>query len=91
MGRGLYSIYTYFLYLRFARGRSSDVQLYCLAVRGGDIKSLGSYTLAGAYCAFATCIRLVESGEYDSVCIFVWDDGLPYDTIAQFSECDVED
>ena len=40
--------------------------------RGGDIKSLGSYTLAGAYRAFATCIRLVESGEYDSVCIFAW-------------------
>lgn len=59
--------------------------------RGGDIKSLGMYTLAGAYRAFATCIRLVESGEYDSVCIFMWDDGLPCDTIVQFNDCDVDD
>lgn len=59
--------------------------------RDGDIKSLGMYTLAGAYRAFATSIRLIESGEYDSVCIFAWDDGLLCDTIAQFNDCDVDE
>ena len=59
--------------------------------RDGDIKSKGTYTLAGAYRAFACGIRLVESGEYDCVCIFKWDDGLLCETIAQFNDYDVED
>lgn len=67
--------------------RNYSVDLF----RGGDIKCLGMYTLAGAYRAFATCIRLVELGEYDCVCIFAWEDGLPCETIAQFNDCDVDE
>lgn len=66
--------------------RNYSVELF----RDGDIKCLGMYSLARAYRAFATCIRLVESGEYGSVCIFVWDDGLPCDIIAEFNDYDVE-
>ena len=67
--------------------RNYSVELF----RDGDIKNLGMFTLAGAYRSFATCIRLVESGEYDSVCIFVWDDLMPCATIAQFNDYDVEE
>lgn len=58
--------------------------------RDGDIKSLGMYILADAYRVFSRSISMVESGEYDSVCIFVYDDSFPCDTIAQFNSCDVE-
>lgn len=58
--------------------------------RGGDIKSLGMYTLPDAYRVFSRSISRVESGEYDSVCIFDYDDSFPYDTIAQFHSYDVE-
>ena len=35
-------------------------------------------------------VDLFRDGEYDSVCIFVYDDSFPCDTIAQFHSCDVE-
>lgn len=66
--------------------RNYSVDLFCDA----DIKSLGMYTLAEAYRVFSRSISMVESGEYDSVCIFVYDDSFPCDTIAQFHSYDVE-
>ena len=58
--------------------------------RNGDIECIGTYGLAEAYRVFAASISLIEYNQYDSVCIFAWSDDLPVETIAQFSDYDVE-